>query len=118
MLGVTWVINWAKKNKLAALLVGIVVILLVVLFINWLFGGGTKSKLDEPAIQRGEQAVKDGNDKELKEIIVNSVAQEKIADQVAANGTANKEAIVKEAQQTWGNANRDQLQAEFDRRKQ
>ena len=43
---------------------------------------------------------------------------EKVADAVAANGTANKEAIVKETQQTWENANRDQLQAEFDRRKQ
>lgn len=75
------------------------------------------AKLNEVEIQRGEQAVKEQNDKELKEILINSDAREKIADATAANGTADKEAIVEESRRTWGNANRSELQAEFDRRR-
>lgn len=79
--------------------------------------GSRPSKLNEVEIQRGEQAVKEQNDKELREILINSEAREKIADETAANGTANKEAIVEESKKVWANANRDELQAEFDRRR-
>lgn len=76
------------------------------------------AKLNETEIQRGEQAVKENNDKELKEIVTNSIMREKIADEVAANGTADKEKIIQETNRQWANANREDLQAEFDRRKQ
>lgn len=108
-----------QKAQRAVIIAGIVLLgVFVLVFGLWMRSCFKKTpKLDEAEIQRGEQAVKDGNDKELKEIIVNSVAQEKIADAVAANGTADKDAIVKETQQTWGNANRNELQAEFDKRR-
>jgi hypothetical protein len=111
------IIGWITLHKRMVAILAAIVLIAVVAFV-FTQCGKKAPVLSEPDIQRGEQAVKDGNDAELKSIIVNSVANEKIADQVAANGTADKDAIVRETQQTWGNANREQLQVEFDKRKQ
>lgn len=105
----------AQRYVIIALMV--LIGLFVLVFTLWMRSCVNKpAKLNEQEVQRGERAVKEGNDKELREIVINSVVREKIADETAANGTADKEKIVSESVKEWSNANRDQLQAEFERR--
>ncbi len=95
----------------------LIAVLLLVIGITLVKCFKPKAKLNEVEIQRGEQAIKEGNDKELNEIITNSVITEKIADEVVAVSDERYEQIKKETEAEWKNANREQLQAEFDRRK-
>lgn len=74
------------------------------------------AKLDEPEIQQGEQAKKDGNDKVLRDILTNSDVREKMIDANVANAEAEKVNAIYESRKKWEAANRDELQAEFDRR--
>lgn len=91
-----------------------VVLLFLVLQIRSCFN--RPPKLDEAEIQAGEQAVKERNDKELRQILTNSDVREA---QIEANVTNAKAEAVNarhESEKKWANANISDLQAEFDRR--
>lgn len=96
------------------ILIGIV--LFAVLLFGYCVTGWFKKtpKLDEAEIQKGEAAVKAANDEELRKILVNSDVKEILAND--ANSKAGAVNAISNSKQTWDNANRDELQAEFNRR--
>lgn len=114
-----WLMNifgWIVMHKRLVLitLAGILLFALVVMAYR-----GCKSsppKLDEAEIQKAEQAIKDRNDKELREILAASDAREAVIDSNVANAERDKIQNLHEARKKWANANISELQAEFERR--
>ncbi|HLA96623.1 MAG TPA: hypothetical protein VK612_12945 [Pyrinomonadaceae bacterium] len=105
--------KWVRRGLYAvAGLIGLIVIIVV-----FKSCGKTVPKLDEAEVQRGEKAVKQENDEELRNILVESDVREKVAVNAAVNSKAETVNAIHESRQTWNAANRDELQAEFDRRK-
>lgn len=94
-------------------------VLLVILLLPflWLRGCSKPPKLNEQEIQRGEQAVKDRNDKELKEILINSEVREKQIEANVADAKAVTAAAVQEAREKYANMNTSELAAELEKRK-
>lgn len=103
--------NWRVFAIIGAFL------LLYLLIIGIYRGCKSAPKLDEAEIQKGEQAVKERNDAELRKILVESEAREAVIDANVANAQTEKVNAVYEAKKKWANANVSELQAEFERRK-
>lgn len=101
--------NWKIVLPIAAIAV------LVFMFARYC--GPKPPKLDEAQIQRGEEAKKQANDKELREILVESDVAVKEINANTAYAETEKLKAIDESRKKWANANRDDLQAEFDRRK-
>jgi hypothetical protein len=109
----TWWLQWTWPLKIGSIILVIVIFGLV---FGWLKSCSTKTpKLDETEIQKGEQAVKEQNDEELRKILTNSDVKNILADDT--NSKVEAVNAIHESQKKWDNANRDELQAEFDRRK-
>jgi ABC-type multidrug transport system fused ATPase/permease subunit len=75
-------------------------------------------KLDEKQIEKGEKAKKDQNDAELKQILVESDVRSAAIDANTQDASARTVNAANESHKKWDNANRDEIQAEFDRRAQ
>jgi hypothetical protein len=73
-------------------------------------------KMDEKEIQKGENAKKEQNDAELRKILVNSDVRAAEIDANTQDASAQTVNAANASHQKWDNANRDELQAEFDRR--
>lgn len=108
--------GWILAHK-RLVLIGIGIVVLLLLVIGVYRGCSKPPKLDEAEIQKGEQAVKERNDAELRRILVESEVREKEIDANVANANAEKINAIYESRQKWANANTADLQAEFDRRK-
>jgi hypothetical protein len=104
---------YRHKGKFIA--AGLVVFLLAVVFIYR--ACAPKARLNEKEIQAGEQAVKDRNDKELKEILANVDARESQIDVNVANAEAATEKAKEEAKKKYEGMTVDELAAELERRK-
>ena len=109
-----WWNQWTWPIKLVSAVVLLALLLLPLLLMR---GCSKPPKLNEQEIQKGEQAVKANNDAALKEVLVESDvrvatvdANVAYAENVAINARA-------ESREKWDNANRDELQAEFNNRK-
>lgn len=108
--------RWLRRGvRIGAVVLAVLILLFVVLQIRSCFS--RPPKLDERQIQRAEEAIKAGNDRELREILVESDAAEARAVQGAANAKADRINAVYESRKKWENASREELQAEFDRRR-
>lgn len=74
-------------------------------------------KLNEKEIQAGEQAVKERNDKELKEILATADAREAEIDANVSNAEAQTEKAKEEAKKKYEGMTVDELAAELEKRK-
>jgi hypothetical protein len=110
------IIGWARVHwRLLAYGVAALVLLIAVVVI-YQSCGKSKPKLNEAEIQQGEAAKKAANDKELREILVQSDAREKEIEANVIDANSAKVNAIQESRDKWANASRDELQAEFDRR--
>lgn len=110
-------VSWVLAHKKLLVYVGIGVLCLIAFL--WIKSCFTPPppKLDEREIQLGEKAVKDTNDALLKNVLANSEARENYRDAQLSNTNANIHKYQVEAEEKWRNASREELQAEFDRRR-
>lgn len=76
-----------------------------------------KPKLNEIEIQKGEQAVKEQNDKELKEILAAADTREAQIDANVSNAEAQTEKVKEEAKKKYENMTTDELAKELEARK-
>ena len=76
-----------------------------------------KAKLNESEIQKGEQAVKERNDKELREILANVDAREEVIAGNVANAERETEKAKEESKKKYEAMNTDELAAELEKRK-
>jgi signal transduction histidine kinase len=105
--------RWARRAVLAL----IVSVLLVVVILAFRGCGRSSPKLNEAEIQRGEQAVREQNRKELEEILTAAEVREaEIAGEVANSKAATVNAI-HEARGKYSAMSIEELQAEFERGK-
>lgn len=74
-------------------------------------------KLDDAEIQKGEQAVKERNDKELREILTNSDIREAQIDANVAYAENKTVQVQHESKEKYRNMNTDDLAAELEKRK-
>jgi ABC-type phosphate transport system auxiliary subunit len=109
-----WFIQWSLTAK--AISIGVLAVLLIIVIVGVRSCGKSKPKLNEAEIQQGEAAKKAANDKELREILVQSDAREKEIEANVIDANSAKVNAIQESREKWANANRDELQAEFDRR--
>lgn len=110
------ILGWIVAYK-RAILIGLAIFAFVVFSVMVYRGCSSRgAKLNEAEIQRGQQAVKDANDKELREILAASDAREAVIDSTVANAERDKVNAIHESRKKWEAANREELQAEFDRR--
>jgi hypothetical protein len=107
----TWIVkHWRLVGYIALAL--IVAIAVIVLFRSC---GHKPPKLDEQAIQAGEEAVKQKNDEELRKILTNSDVST-IDANVAEGRNATVNAIA-ESKERYANMNTSELAAELEKRK-
>lgn len=99
----------------AVVVIGLLFVLILVLSVRSCFN--KPPKLNEAEIQKGEQAVKDRNDKVLKEILTNSDVQEAKINANISNSEADTVNAIKEAKEKYANMNTSDLAAELERRK-
>lgn len=113
MLVIANIIGWVVLNKrLVAYIAGFLVLALVIIFV-WRACRPGPPKLDEKQIQKYEQAVKERNDKALKEILAESdVRVQGIDNSIKASEEATEKA--KRSYEGWST---DELAAELERRK-
>jgi len=105
------------QKRLILTFIGVVIIVVICLGL-WLKSClHHEPKLDEKAIQKAEQAVKDRNDAVLKEILIESDVKDAQIDANVANAAADTANAIHEAKQKYSNMNTDELAAEIERRK-
>lgn len=109
---------------------GVIIVLMIVIgvgvliFALWMRSCLNKPEpLNEAEVLKAQQAIKDGNDAELREVLVAVETREKAIEANVANAgahSANAEAAtvnaIHEARKKWANANISEMQAEIDRR--
>jgi uncharacterized membrane protein YhiD involved in acid resistance len=109
------IIGWARKHwRLIAYAVLATVLFVAVVAIFQTCK--PQPKFNEAEIDAGEQAKKEHNDKNLREIVSNSINREKGVDANVAAANDNARQQIEETRKAVDNMNRDELQAEFDRR--
>lgn len=94
-----------------------IALLLLVVFAYRGCSGRSKAKLDEKAIQEGENAVKERNDAKLKEILANADAREEVIAGNVANAERETEKAKAEAKKKYDAMTTDELAAELEKRK-
>lgn len=100
------------------LVAGVVGVFLLVIVVAIAFRSCNKPpKLDEAEIQKGEQAVRERNDKVLREILTNSLVEEKQIEANVTNAKAETVNAIAEAKEKYSNMNTNDLAAELERRK-
>lgn len=104
--------NW--RIVLIAAAIAVTAYLVVPPIYSWL---NPPPKLNENQIQRGEAAKKAGNDAELRQILVESDAAEAAAVERNVNSKADTVNAIYESRKKWESATREEIQAEFDRRR-
>lgn len=112
-----WDIWWLKFTLVPKLISAAIVLALLLLPLLLMRGCGKPPKLDEAEIQKGEQAVKERNDKELREILTNSDVREKQIDANLAYAENKTVEAIHEAKEKYRNMNTDELAAELEKRK-
>lgn len=91
---------------------------IVFAWVLWSFAcGNAPAKLNEAEIQKAEQAIKDRNDKELREILAASDAREAVIDSNVANAERDKVNALHEARKKYEGMTPEELAAELERRK-
>lgn len=75
------------------------------------------AKLNEAEIQKAEQAIKERNDKELREILAASDAREAVIDSNVANAERDKVNALHEARKKYEGMTPEELAAELERRR-
>lgn len=110
---VTFVVR--HRWTIAAIALAIVVIILLMSLRSCLT---PQPRLDEEQIQRGEQAIRERNDRELRNILVNSDVRAKEINENVAGASLEVYNAARESRQRWANANIDELREEFERRRQ
>lgn len=95
---------------------GVFVVLLIVVTV-FRSCGSKPAKLNEAEIQRGEQAIKEQNRKELVEILTAAEVREKAIDANVASAKAETLNAFEAARSKYRGMSIDELQAEFDRGK-
>ncbi|MBX3288434.1 MAG: hypothetical protein KF855_03720 [Acidobacteria bacterium] len=118
MLTTANIIGFVVTNK-RYFFIGAAVLIGLVLVIGFLrsCGAGPTPKLNEVEIQRGEQAVKEQNRKELEEILINAEVRERQIDANLANGRAETVNAIDEARRKYRQMTNEDLSAEFEKRK-
>lgn len=97
---------------------GAIAVLLIVIVFGLVYRSCNKPpKLNEAEIQKGEQAVKERNDKVLRDILTNSDVKEKEIDANLAYAENKTVEAIHEASTRYANMNASELQAEFDKRR-
>ncbi len=104
--------NWRS----VAAVVGTIFLLILVVTV-FRSCGSKPAKLNEAEIQRGEQAIKEQNRKELVEILTAAEVREKAIDANLANAKADTLNSFEAARTRYGQMSIDELQTEFDRGK-
>jgi biopolymer transport protein ExbB/TolQ len=106
-----------RAQKLAIwILIGLSIIVLIIvgLFLRSCF---TKTpKLNQQQTIKAQQAVAKGDRKEMLEVLAESDAEEKAANDVQANAQATKEQAIQESKQKWSEASNDEMAKELERR--
>lgn len=106
--------TYTWQPKLIALGVLIVIVLIAVLSFK---GCGKKSQpMTEQERQEVKTAIANGEEKKLKDKLVELEVKEKLIDANVSNADAEKVNAIHDSKQKWANANISDLQAEFDRR--
>lgn len=120
MLVIANILGWIAAHR-RWLIYGIAgIVLALVLFIvgshiwSWAF---PPPKLNEQEIQLGERAIEQHNDALLRNVIANSEARTAEIDATLDNTEAQIKRNQSAAEDKWRNASREELQAEFDRRR-
>jgi len=111
------VVSFVVRHRwtIAAIALAIVVIILLMSLRSCLT---PQPRLDEEQIQRGEQAIRERNDRELRNILVNSDVRAKEINENVAGASLEVYNAARESRQRWANANIDELREEFERRRQ
>lgn len=104
--------NW--QVVLIVLAVAVTAYFIIPPIYSWL---NPPPKLNENQIQRGEAAKKAGNDAELRQILVESDAAEAAAVERNVNSKSDTVNAIYESRKKWESATREEIQAEFDRRR-
>ena len=109
----------ARASQMAAyVFLGIAALVIAGLIFKGVTGlFSRKPKLNEQEIQKGEQAVKDRNDAELKKILVDSDVREKEIDANVSNAKAATVNAIEESKKKYENMNTSELAAELEKRK-
>lgn len=111
------VVSFVVRHRwtIAAIALAIVVIILLMSLRSCLT---PQPRLDEEQIQRGEQAIRERNDRELRNILVNSDVRAKEINENVAGASLEVYNAARESRLRWANANIDELREEFERRRQ
>lgn len=107
--------TYTWQPKLIAL--GVLLVLILVVVFSFKGCGKSAPKLNEQEIQKGEQAVKERNDKELRQILTSSDVREAEIEANVANAKAETVNAIADAKAKYANMNTDELAAELERRK-
>lgn len=114
-----WILNifgWCAAHVRVVLTVAAIIVLLIV--VSMIYKACNKPPhLDEKAIQKAEQAVKERNDAALKEILAESDVKEAQIDANVANASLQTVKAVDEAKKKYQEMTTDELAAEIERRK-
>lgn len=110
------VVSFVVRHRwtIAAIALAIVVIILLMSLRSCLT---PQPRLDEEQIQRGEQAIRERNDRELRNILVNSDVRAKEINENVAGVSLEVYNAARESRLRWANANIDELREEFERRR-
>jgi hypothetical protein len=103
--------GWQLKAISIAILLGIV--LLSVVFYK---ACNRPPKLNQVEIQKAQKAIAEQDRKEMIEVLAQSEAREKIADETAINANAEKLNAIHESKEKWATASTDEMAAELERR--
>lgn len=99
-------------------IVGISVLALAIALTGFcVFKHVTRPKLDEKTIQRAENAIKEHNDVELKEILAEADAKEEVIAGNVANAEKATEQVKADAKKKYDAMTVDELAAELEKRK-
>lgn len=105
--------KWARR----VLLAGTALVIILIAFTIYRCSRGRAPKLNEQEIQKGEQAVKEKNDEELRKILTNSDIRQQEIDSNVAKGRAESVNAQARAKEVYSNMNTQQLAEELERRK-
>lgn len=114
-----WALNilgWLKSHwrYVAYAIAGIVLFILIVSFARSC--GKKAPKINEADVQTAKQAIAVNDTAVMKEVLVKSDVQEKVADGIIANSSVESIKATQESRAKWDSATDEQIRAEAERR--
>lgn len=104
-------------NHKGKFLIGLFLIVIFILIMQARSCFRPAGRLNEEEIQKGEQAIRERNEKELRNILTNTDVRAAEINENAAYAETERLKVAANSRAKWSNANIEELRQEFERRK-